>query len=97
MDQKYKDWNYESIVLSGDYDCSILVPSTKIVIYHAPGAPVKPGQLSLTVNGLNDDNKKIVIDALDLPFTLESLMVKSLLLTKNGNDEDMELSVLSFN
>lgn len=106
--EAYKDWNYEELDMAtvntaaGNNLSSYITtanPAKKVVLYPSPAAADAlddADNLTLTINGETDTNKKIVIDPGDLPFTLSGLTITSLLITPSAGGSGEEISVLSF-
>ena len=108
----FGDWNYEVLDLNDDPDGDSTVdtesstyitssnPAKKIVIYEVPGQAASfldaTDTLTLTINGESDANKKIVIDAGDLPFTLSGLLLTSLSVAINTASGSNQAALLSF-
>ena len=75
-------------------------PAKKIVLYEVPGSATSYLQdvdtLTLTINGKTSSVKKMIIDAGDLPFTLSSTMITSLIVTINQANLTDKVALLSF-
>ena len=79
---------------------SSINPAKKIVLYEVPGSASSYLQdidtLTLTINGKTSSVKKMIIDADDLPFTLSSIMITSLIVTINQANLTDKVALLSF-
>ena len=79
---------------------SSINPAKKIVLYEVPGSASSYLQdidtLTLTINGKTSSVKKMIIDADDLPFTLSSIMITSLIVTINQANLTDKIALLSF-
>ena len=79
---------------------SSINPAKKIVLYEVPGSASSYLQdidtLTLTINGKTSSVKKMIIDADDLPFTLSSIVITSLIVTINQANLTDKVALLSF-
>ena len=79
---------------------SSINPAKKIVLYEVPGSASSYLQdidtLTLTINGKTSSVKKMIIDADDLPFTLSSIAITSLIVTINQANLTDKIALLSF-
>ena len=101
----YEDYFYEDMVYATDTfsftaaNISDSQPAKKIVLYEGTGSTIEDDDtFTIKLNGETATNKSIVIEALNLPFTIEGLLITSLVITVPDGDTTTSdsLSILSF-
>ena len=101
----YEDYFYEDMPYASDTfsftaaNISDSQPAKKVVLYEGAGSTVDDADtFTIKLNGETATNKSIIIEALNLPFTIEGLLITSLVITVPDGDTDTSdsLSILSF-
>ena len=103
--QIYADYFYEDMAYASDTfsftaaNITDAQPAKKIVLYEGDGATVEDDDtFTIKLNGETATNKSIIITGLNLPFTIEGILIKSLVVTVPDGDTTSSdsLSILSF-
>ena len=74
-------------------------PAKKIVLYEGAGSTIEDADtFTIKLNGESAANKSIIIEALNLPFTIEGILMTSVVITVPDGDTTSgdTLSILSF-
>ena len=103
--QVYEDYFYEDMGYAADTfsftaaNISDSQPAKKIVLYEGAGSTVEDDDtFTIKLNGETATNKSIILEGLNLPFTIEGLLITSLVITVPDGDTTTSdsLSILSF-
>ena len=101
----YSDYYYEDMAYATDTfsftaaNITSSQPAKKIVLYEGDGATVEDDDtFTIKLNGETATNKSIIITGLNLPFTIEGILMTSLVITVPDGDTTSgdTLSILSF-
>ena len=101
----FNDYFYEDMAYATDTfsftaaNITSSQPAKKIVLYEGDGATVEDDDtFTIKLNGETATNKSIIITGLNLPFTIEGILMTSLVITVPDGDTTSSdsLSVLSF-
>ena len=103
--QIYNDYFYEDMAYASDTfsftaaNITSSQPAKKIVLYEGDGATVEDDDtFTIKLNGETATNKSIIITGLNLPFTIEGLLMTGVVITVPDGDTTTSdsLSILSF-
>ena len=101
----FNDYFYEDMAYATDTfsftaaNITSSQPAKKIVLYEGDGVTVEDDDtFTIKLNGETADNKSIIITGLNLPFTIEGILMTSLVVTVPDGDTTSSdsLSILSF-
>ena len=103
--QIYNDYFYEDMAYATDTfsftaaNITVSQPAKKIVLYEGAGSTIEDADtFTIKLNGESAANKSIIIEALNLPFTIEGILMTSVVITVPDGDTTSgdTLSILSF-
>ena len=101
----YEDYFFEDMTYATDTfsftaaNITSSQPAKKIILYEGDGATVEDDDtFTIKLNGETATNKSIIITGLNLPFTIEGILMTSLVVTVPDGDTTTSdsLSILSF-
>ena len=101
----YEDYFFEDMTYATDTfsftaaNITDSQPAKKIVLYEGAGSTIEDDDtFTIKLNGESAANKSIIIEALNLPFTIEGIIMTSVVITVPDGDTTSgdTLSILSF-